>query len=168
MSACEKMRLGGSGFALLVASALALFTAAVAPAEEHTLFVPSTAFLPANHGVAFYRHTGGLGELCLGRGWGYFTATLDLPAGAKLTAIRGDFEDESDSAFGTLALFRLGNNGVELLAVTSMSLAKPRSGTVEASLDTEETVREPFRYVLHLTLTGPGVCLRSAEVAWHP
>lgn len=139
-------------------------TRVAATSDERQLLVLPTAFAPANHGVAYFRRFSGLGPLCMSRGSGYFTAALDLPEGSVVKKIRATFDDNSETSVGTLALYRLGITRVDLLALTPMSQPRPRPGVTEAAVEPEEAVRDGFRYVLHLTLTGPGVCLRSAEV----
>lgn len=140
--------------------------AAQAEPTEHRLLVLPATFTAASHGVAYFRRFSGIGPLCVSRGAGYFTAPVDVPAGSVLTGIRATFQDEAESALGTVALYRLGIATADLLAVTPMSQPRPRSEVVEAAIEPEETVRDTFRYLLHLTLTGPGVCLRSAEVLY--
>lgn len=163
MSGWQPWMRAGRRAMCLIGLALA-FAPTPAQAGERTLLVLPAQFHPANHGVAYYRRMAGLADLCMARGAGYFTAVLELPAGTRLTNLRAYFEYSSDTAFGALALYRVGVATSDLVAITPMSLPKPHGSQVATSIEPAETVREPFRYLLHLTLTGPGVCFRAAEV----
>ncbi|GIW43236.1 MAG: hypothetical protein KatS3mg077_0518 [Candidatus Binatia bacterium] len=131
-----------------------------------TLLVTPQQFSPVTQGTQYALSAGGLGCLCTSRGGGYFVSRVELPAGARIHGVEAVFSDSSDDGFGIVSLFRVGESTRDLLALTPMSLAQPLRETASVALKEPEIVREDFQYWLHLTLTGPDVCLRAVRVLY--
>lgn len=160
---------GGRGLWLKtwVASVLSLCSVATVLAgvsSPQVLVVVPQQFMPANSGVQYTLSGGGLGFLCTVRGAGYFMAPVRLPAGARIYRVEAAFDDSAEDAFGVVALFRVGEVVRDLLALTPMSLARPLREVAAVDLNEPEVVRSGFQYWLHLTLTGPDVCLQAVRV----
>jgi hypothetical protein len=137
-----------------------------AASPRKTLLVTPQQFSPVTRGTQYALSAGGLGSLCTTQGGGYFVSRVELPAGARIYRVEAVFGDTSDDSFGIVALFRVGESTRDLLALTPMSLAQPLRETSAVELAEPEVVREEFQYWLHLTLTGPGVCLRAVRVLY--
>ncbi|MCX8073852.1 MAG: hypothetical protein N3C12_15640 [Candidatus Binatia bacterium] len=139
---------------------------AFARSATQVLVVAPQEFVPASVGVRYTLTSAGLGPLCMTQGAGYFLARVAVPVAARIEGIEAVFDDVSDDAFGVVALFRTAETARELLALTPMSLARPLREVSAVQLPQPEVVREGFQYWLHLTLTGPGVCLRAVRVLY--
>ncbi len=159
------------GFAAAVVTgcglALAVAAAAGSPEGSTQLHLAPIEFSPAASGTNYVVAGGGLGGLCTLAGAGYFVRALALPRGARVERITVYFEDRDPGAMGMMSLIRRNHERLEALAVTPVSAG---TGDVE-SLSTSD-IREPvlevdkYAYLLQVVLTGPGVCLRGAEVTY--
>lgn len=161
-----------AGFWAVLASAWILvctgaYCRAAEPEVRAALVMPQQ-FSPANEGLKFAFQAGGLGPLCATQGAGYFVARVDVPNGARITALEAVFDGITNEAFGVVTLFRYGEKSRDFLVMTPMSLPRAVREATGAALREPEIVREGFQYWLHLTLTGPGVCLRRARVFFQP
>ncbi len=154
------------GFYLFAGCCIALsaYGQGAAHPSVNGLVVGAQQFLPVNNGVQYSLSAAGLGVLCTVSGAGYFLAPVGLPAGVRIHRLEAIFDDSSEDAFGIVSLVRVGERVRDVLAVTPMSLAQPLREVARVDLAEPEMVRPGFQYWLHLTLTGPQVCLRAVRV----
>ncbi len=128
------------------------------------LVVLPQQFLPTNGAVHYSIGGGGLGLLCTVQHAAYFVAPVPLPTGVRIQRVEAVFDDSAEDAFGVVTLWRIGERVRDLLALTPVSLARPLREISAVDLAEPEIVRRDFQYWLHLTLTGPDVCLRAVRV----
>lgn len=155
-------------FAIVASMSVVTFTTACCQADVRAAVVLPQQFSPTSDGVKFAFRAGGLGSLCTTLGAGYFMTRVDMPPGAVIAGLEAEFDGTTEDAFGVVSLFRSAENSRDFLAMTPMSLPQAVRGVVRVELQQPEIVREGFQYWLHLTVTGPGVCLRTARVLYHP
>jgi hypothetical protein len=132
------------------------------------LNVPPIAFLPSNNGAHYAVEEGGLGRLCSLKGASYFVAPLSLPGGATVERVTAFMEDTNRDSVGMMSLLRRKPGVVQILAMTPVSSDGKGLETLSADNITNAVVdNETYAYVLQVMLSGPGVCLRGAQVMYH-
>jgi hypothetical protein len=163
----------GRGAARTVSLLLALLGLAnVAVAQEpvgqtRVLNLAPVAFAPSNNDSRYVIREGGLGVLCVLKGGGYFTAALRLEQGAVIERIGAFVEDKDTTSFALMSLARRTAAKSELLAITPVSSGAHAVETLSADQITTPVVdNETHSYLLQVMLSGPGVCLRGAEVRY--
>ena len=136
-------------------------------ARSRVLNLAPSAFTPSNHAARYAVEAGGLGALCALTGAGYFLAPLQLIDGAVIERISAVVEDKSPDCFGMMSLVRRTPDKAELLAYTGVSNGAPVVETLSTDHVTAPVVDgQTYSYLLQVMLSGPGVCLRGAQVTY--
>ncbi len=162
-------RPGWPGWLLLLCVAGFMGVVRPLPAQElRRIDIQPYAFQSSSSGAQFVIEMGGLGRLCMTHGAGYFVAPVPLPAGSHVERISAAVDDADEEAFALLSLFRLDVQGQknELMAVTPMSLDSSETQIRSADVVAARSVTDTGRYLLHLVITGTGVCLQKATVEY--
>lgn len=170
----DTRRTGGPRYARTVRRVFAVVLLCVAPvcAEDvppasQVLNVAPASFAPSSDGARYALEEGGFGRLCPAKGAGYFVAPLRVENGAVIERVSAYVQDESKKSFALMSLIRHTPEKAEVLAVTGVS-----RGAQDIETLTSETITSPiiddqhYSYLLQVVLSGPGVCLRGAQVTY--
>ncbi len=132
------------------------------------LNVAPIAFSPSNNATRYIVEQGGLGGLCALSGAGYFVATLALESGATIEKVTALVQDTNRDCVGMMSVVRRKAGNIEVLAMTPVSRGTREVETLSADTITNPVVdAEGYTYLLQVMLSGPGICLRGAQVTYH-
>jgi hypothetical protein len=146
--------------------------AGIAPAGEpvrqmRERHLAPIAFLPAAGAANYIVEEGGLGRLCTIKGAGYFTAPLQLEDGAVIEDVTVFLEDDGRDSLGMMSLVRRGLEKFDILAFTPVSVGTGEVETLSTTAISAPVIdNHDATYLLHVVLSGPGVCLYGARVRY--
>jgi len=137
------------------------------PSPEHILNLAPATFLPSNNASQYAIEEGGLGELCLVKGAGYFVAPIVVSDGAVIERISARVVDKSIEGFGLMSLLRRTPEKTEVLAITSLSTGEHQMETLSTDTVADGVVNnDRYTYLLQVMLSAPRVCLHGAQVTY--
>ena len=138
------------------------------PAASRLLNLAPAAFAPTNSAFQYTVEAGGLGRLCSLKGSGYVVAPLHLNDGAVIEGISAVVQDKGNKSMALISLARHTPEKSEIVAISNASTGETELETVATdSISAPAIDNRNYAYLLQVVLTGPGVCLRGAQVTYH-
>jgi hypothetical protein len=157
----------GAVFVVVLACVFPANAATNSAGAPAVLNLAPIAFRPTTPESQFAFEQGGVGQSCAVKGPGYFVAGIHLPDGAAIERITAFVQHAGKDSFAVASLVRRTPTAAEFLAVTPVPTGGQQSETVSVQPPSPVVIdNQTYAYLLHLALTGPGVCFRGVEIRY--